>query len=80
MASNYMEVLLVLALEVSYYDSVSQGSCTREKGIILFQNKDEGVCQFYGRPFEEDGDDDKEIDRLSDMKHIYMLYVNVAPS
>ena len=48
-------VLLVLALEGSYYDSLSQ---TGEKEIILCQNKSGCVCQFYGRPFEED---DEEI-------------------
>ena len=65
MASNYNEpyaMLLVLALEGSYYDSVSQGSCTGEKGII-FQNRGEHICQFYGRLFE--GEDVEEIDGLA---------------
>ena len=60
---NNAEVLLVIALEGSYYDSVGQGSCTREKGIILCPNKGECVCQFYSRPFEEEKDE--EIDGLA---------------
>ena len=60
MASNTMNtmvVLLVLALEGSYYDSVRQGLCTGGKEIVLCQNKGERVCQFYGRPFEEDDEE-----------------------
>ena len=61
---NYTEVLLVFALVGSYYNSICQGSCTREKELVLCQNKGEHVCQFYGRPFEEDKDDE-EIDSLA---------------
>ena len=59
MASNTMVVLLALALEGCYYNSVSQGLCTRGKEIVLCQKKGERVCRFYGRPFEEDDNDEE---------------------
>ena len=62
----YTEVLFFLALEGSYYDSVSQRSCTGGKVIVLCQNKGDHFCQFYGRPFEEEEEgDDEEIDSLA---------------
>ena len=51
---NTMVVLLVLALEGSYYDSVSQGSCTRGKEIVLCQIKVSAFVNF-------------EVDRLKMM-------------